>query len=79
MTSARHSIAALDKWSRTPDRAAATAPARTAFEERFARQARAEHPGATDEQVARRADAARRAYYLRLSQAGVAARRRRAS
>jgi len=62
-------------WARTADRAARTAPARTGLLARFEREARdALGPGATDTQVAAAADSARKAFYARLSAAGVAAR-----
>jgi hypothetical protein len=71
-------IAAYESWARTPDRAARTSPARTGFLAKFEREARERlGPGATDLQVAQAAEAARKAHYLRLAAAGVAARRRR--
>jgi hypothetical protein len=69
-------IAAYDSWANTSDRSARTAPARTALLAKFEREARARlGPDATDKQVADAADAGRTAYYLRMSAAGVAARR----
>lgn len=73
------SLAAHVKWSRIADRSAATAPARRALEDRFVREARALAPDASDAQVAAMAESARKAYYRRLSLAGVEARRKRAS
>ena len=71
-------LAAYESWARTADRSARTAPARAALN--ADRQARERlGPRATPRQVAEAAASARKAHYLRLSLAGVAARRRRTS
>ena len=61
-------IAAYESWARTPDRSARTAPARRALEEKFLR----ENGGDP-----KRADAARKAYYLRLAQKSAKVRKAR--
>jgi hypothetical protein len=61
---------------RTPDRAAGTKPSRSTMLVRFTREARERlGPDATERQVARAAESARKAFYKRLSAAGVAARK----
>jgi len=62
---ARARMAAYVQWSRTPDRTARTARARTAFMERFERQVDPEgiHP---PEVRAQMAEAAKRAYFIGL-------------
>jgi hypothetical protein len=71
--------AAHESWARTADRTARTAPGRTGFLARFEREARERlGPNASDRAVAEAAESARKAYYVRLSAAGVAARRRAA-
>lgn len=69
-------IGAHSKWSRTPDRQAATAPARQAFRDRFTRQVREQFPDADDATIARLAESARRAHYARMSMLAAAARKR---
>lgn len=68
------SIAAHTRWSREPDRSAATAPARKAALERFERQVDPEGtlPAAIR---AKMADNARRAYFLNLARLSAASRR----
>lgn len=70
------SIAANTRWSREPDRTAATSPARAAFEARFDDEV---DPGRVlaPAERARRADAARRAYFMRLALRSAQARRAR--
>jgi hypothetical protein len=60
-------IAAFTSWSHTEDRSARTAPARAALEEKFLREAGGDP---------KRAEAARRAYYLRLGRKSAQARRK---
>ncbi len=68
-------IVARESRPRTPDRAAPAKPARNNMLEKFTREARERlGPDATERQVARAAESARRAFYARLSAAGVAAR-----
>ena len=61
-------IAAHERWAREPDRTAATAPARKAFEDRFIEAARLLHPSLPEEDLLKRAanlrsaEAARMAY-----------------
>lgn len=73
-------LGAYESWARTPNRSARNAPARQGFEAKFDREARERlGPDATDKQVADAADAGRKAYYVRLSAASVAARQARRS
>jgi hypothetical protein len=73
MRSMRGRIGAFVQWSRTPDRAAHTAPARAAFLSRFEREVDPE--GALDPvERARRAEYARKAYFARLALASSRAR-----
>jgi hypothetical protein len=67
-------IGAHTKWANTRDRSAATARARQAFQDRFEREV---DPDGTlsPEDRARRAEHARKAFYLRLSAASAKARR----
>ena len=68
-------IPAHEPRVRTPDRAASTKPSRSTMLVRFTREARERlGPDATERQVARAAESARKAFYKRLSAAGVAAR-----
>lgn len=67
-------IAASERWSRTADPSAATAPARRAFLDRFERQVDPE--GVLDPlDRARRAAHARKAYFARLALKSAQARR----
>jgi hypothetical protein len=59
-------IAAHERWSREPDRTAATSAARKAFSDRFERQVDPDGVLAPEER-ARRADSARKAYFSRLA------------
>lgn len=68
-------IAAHEKWAACPDRSAATAPARRAFDERFERQVDPAGLLAADER-ARRAAHARKAYFTRLALKSARARRK---
>lgn len=70
-------IAAHERWSREPDRTAATRAARQAFNDRFERQV---DPDGTLEPTerARRAASARKAYFTRLALASAQSRRARA-
>lgn len=73
--SAAARLAAHESWARTPDRSARTAPARRGLDARFEREARDRlGPEATSRQIADAAESARKAYYSRLSAAGVKAR-----
>jgi hypothetical protein len=69
-------IAAHEKWAKTADRSAATAPARRVFTERFEREV---DPGGVlpPEERARRAANARQAWYARLALKSAQARRSR--
>jgi hypothetical protein len=71
--SQRGRIGAYVQWSRTPDRAAHTAPARAAFLSRFEREV---DPEGTLDPVerARLAEYARKAYFARLAFASAKAR-----
>jgi hypothetical protein len=70
-------LAAHESWSRTPDRAARTAPARKAMLDRFERMIREQFPDLDDAEVVVRAEHAKKAYYLRLALASAKARRAR--
>lgn len=72
-------LGAHESWARTEDRTARTAPARKAFEDRFAAQVREEFPDLDDAQVAVRAEHAKKAYYLRLALKSAAARKAKAA
>src|SRR6266496_3031409 len=60
-------VAAHAQWGREPDRTARTAKARQGFMTRFEREARAEHPHASDEAITKMADAKMRAYFTRMA------------
>lgn len=71
-------LAAHERWSRCTDPAAATAAARRAFADRFERQVDPDgvlEPG----KRARRAESARRAFFMRLALKSAQARRSRRS
>jgi hypothetical protein len=69
--------AAYERWAREPDRAAALAPARRGFKERFERLA--DPDGVLDEgERALQAERLRKAHYLRLAALSVASRQRKA-
>jgi hypothetical protein len=71
----RARIAALTRWSRTPDATSATAPARRAFASRFEHEV--DPDGVLPPDVrARMAEAAKKAYYTRLAYQSAKARRR---
>lgn len=77
--SLRARLGAHMSWANTLDPASRTAKARAAANGRFEREARAKHPGATDEQIARVADQLRRAHFTRMGLASAKARRLKAS
>lgn len=68
-------IAAAERWGRTPDRTAATAPARAGLRAKYARQV---DPDGTlpPAELERRVDSLMRAHMLRMSLAAKNARRR---
>jgi hypothetical protein len=68
-------IAAAERWGRTTDRCAATAPARSGLRAKFEREANPDGSLPPDE-VARRADHLMRAHMLRMARAAAAKRRR---
>jgi len=70
------SIAANTRWSREPDRTAATSAARAAFNARFDDEVDPDHT-LTAAERARRADSARRAYFMRLALKSAQVRRAR--
>jgi hypothetical protein len=70
-------IAAHESWARTEDRAARTAPARKAADDRFERQVDPDGKLPPAER-AQRAEHARKAYFARLALKSAQARRRRA-
>lgn len=71
-------IGAATKWSQCADRSAATAPARQAALERFERQVDPDGVLPPDER-ARRAEHARKAFFLRLAAKSAATRRANAA
>jgi hypothetical protein len=75
--SLRARLAAHEKWARTSNTTAATAPARQAFLDSFERQVDPDGT-LTPAERARRAESARKAYYLRLALKSAQARRARA-
>ena len=71
------SIAAHTRWSREPDRTAATAKARAAAEKRF--ELLVDPDGVlTDSERMKRAESARKAHFARMAIASAKARRKRA-
>jgi hypothetical protein len=72
----RAHAAAHTRWAKTDDRRAALAPARKGLRAKFEREVDPDGVLPPDE-LARRADSAEKAYYLRLAAAGLAARRRK--
>lgn len=71
----RARLGGLSKWAKATDRSAATMPARTAFDARFAREVDPEGTLPPAER-ALRADAARRAHFTRLALRSVTSRRK---
>jgi hypothetical protein len=73
-------IANSERWAAEADRAAATAPARAAFNDRFLTEAQ-ERFGADlpDDEIAYRAEHLRRAHFQRLALRSAQARRARAA
>jgi hypothetical protein len=69
-------VGAYESWSRTPDRAARTAPARKANLDRFEYKVDPDNQLSPAER-AKRAEFARKAYYTRLALKSAKARRRR--
>lgn len=68
-------IAAAERWGRTPDRTAATAPARAGLRAKFAREV--DPDGSLDPaELERRVDSLMRAHMLRMSLAAKKARQR---
>ena len=76
VTRLRASIAAHESWAHTSDRSARTAPARAALMARFEREV---DPGGVlpPQERAKRAESARKAYFLRLALKSAKARRAR--
>ncbi|MEV6348561.1 hypothetical protein [Actinoplanes sp. NPDC051851] len=66
-------------WAQTADRTERTAPARKAFEDRFAAQIREQFPDLDDAEVAVRAEHLKKAYYLKLALASAKARKAKAA
>ncbi len=62
-------LAAHERWARVTDRAAATAPARQAAENRFRRLAAELHPGADEELIRKAAENLRSAHAIRAARA----------
>lgn len=70
-------IAAHEKWAATPDRSAATAPARKAFADRFVREAAERFPDLPASALPPLAENLRKAFYTRLALRSAEARRAR--
>ncbi|MEV0608086.1 hypothetical protein AB0I61_17145 [Polymorphospora rubra] len=60
-------IGALVRWGKTPDRTAATAPARRAASERWLREVQAEFPDIDDATAQKLAEARKRAHMTRIA------------
>lgn len=60
-------VAAAERWAHTPDRVAATAPARRGLRAKFERQVLDADPHVDGPELSRRADQLLRAHMLRLS------------
>jgi hypothetical protein len=73
----RARIAAYSRWAKTADPHGATAPARSAFLSRFEREVDPEGLLPAGER-ARRAECAKKAYFIRLAYKSAKARRRKA-
>jgi hypothetical protein len=65
------------RWSGVDDRTAATKPARDAFNDRFATEARERFGDLPEPELARRVEHLRKAYYTRLALRSAQARRAR--
>jgi hypothetical protein len=72
-------LANHEKWAAVEDRAAATAPARQAFRDRFFIEARERFGDLPADELAFRAEHLRKAFYLRLALKSAQARRKVAS
>ena len=77
MSSARRSAAALRQWAFENDPAARTANGRRAFLDRFEQEAAKGNPGLSDEELAKRAERLRRAYFKELAFKSAAVRKSR--
>jgi hypothetical protein len=66
-----------DRWAAVDDRTAATQPARDAFHDRFLREARERFGDLPADELARRAESLRKAYYTRMALASARSRRKR--
>lgn len=62
----RAKLAVNTSWAKTEDRTARTAPGRAAADARFERQVREQFPDMADDEVMKRAEAARAAHYQRM-------------
>lgn len=67
------------RWAAVDDRSAATQPARDAFRDRFIREARERFGNLPGDELARRAEHLRKAYYKRLALRSAQARRKKAA
>jgi hypothetical protein len=66
-----------DRWAAVDDRTAATAPARQAFRDRFVEEARERFGDLPADELARRGESLRKAYYARLALRSAQSRRAR--
>ena len=75
--SSRRRRAALRQWAAVDDPAARTANGRAAFLDRFEQQAAESNPGLSREELAKRAERLRRAYFIDLAAKSAAVRKAR--
>lgn len=66
-------------WAKTPDRTAVSAPGREAAEARFEKQVREQFPHLPDNEIAKRAASARKAFYAEIQLKSARARAARAA
>lgn len=75
--SRRQRMRVLKRWGNTPDRTAATAPARQALADSWLRKVREEYPDIDDATAAKMAENRRQLFYLALQEKSIAARKAR--
>jgi len=66
-------------WAKTEDRSAISAPGRAAADARFERQVREQFPHLPDDEIAKRAASARKAFYAEIQLKSAKARAQRAA
>lgn len=75
----RAQMGAHAMWAKTPDRAAVSAPGRAAADARFERQIRQQFPNLPDDEVFKRAQSLRKAFYAEIQLKSAKARAARAA